>query len=311
MERSLPVAERPRRPEWMKVRAPSADSRYFDVRKLIHGASLNTICEEARCPNIAECWGRGTATFQILGETCTRACRYCYVHSGRPEAPPDPLEPLRLAATAAKMGLKHVVVTSVDRDDVPDRGAGHYAATVRALRHKVPEATIEILTPDFLGVEEEALRTILAERPDVFNHNIETVRRLHARMRGAKASYDKALWLLARAKEVAAYAEPSYPLLTKSGIIVGLGETNDEVVETMRDLREHGVDVVTIGQYLQPSAKHATIDRWVHPDEFRWFREQGEALGFGSVFSGPLVRSSYRADEQRHAAATGRGAVAY
>jgi lipoic acid synthetase len=290
----------------MKVRAPSADSAYFDVRKLIHGASLNTICEEARCPNIAECWGRGTATFQILGETCTRACRYCYVHSGRPEEPPDPLEPLRLAATAAKMSLKHVVVTSVDRDDVPDRGAAHYAATIRALKHKVPEATIEILTPDFLGVEEQALATILAERPDVFNHNIETVRRLHARMRGAKASYDKALWLLERAKELA-----DYPVLTKSGIIVGLGETNDEVVETMRDLREHGVDVVTIGQYLQPSAKHAKIDRWVHPDEFRWFREQGEALGFGTVFSGPLVRSSYRADEQRHAAATGHGAVAY
>ena len=276
------------------------------MRKLIHGASLNTICEEARCPNISECWGRGTATFQILGDTCTRACRYCYVNSGRPEHPPDPLEPLRLAAAAAKMNLKHVVVTSVDRDDVADRGAGHYAATIRALKHKLPEATIEILTPDFLGVEEQALGTILAERPDVFNHNIETARRLHARMRGAKASYDKALWLLERAKELA-----DYPVLTKSGIIVGLGETNDEVVETLRDLRAHGVDVVTIGQYLQPSAKHAKIDRWVHPDEFRWFREQGEALGFGSVFSGPLVRSSYRADEQRHAAATGRGAVAY
>jgi lipoic acid synthetase len=290
----------------MKVRAPSADSRYFDVRKLLHGASLNTICEEARCPNIAECWGRGTATFQILGDTCTRACRYCYVHSGRPDGPPDPLEPLRLAAAAAQMDLKHVVVTSVDRDDLADRGAGHYAATIRALRRKQPDASIEILTPDFLGCEEEALYTVLAERPDVFNHNIETVRRLHARMRGAKASYGKALWLLRRAKEIA-----DYPVLTKSGIIVGLGETNDEVVETMRDLREQGVDVVTIGQYLQPSSKHAKIDRWVHPDEFRWFREQGEALGFGSVFSGPLVRSSYRADEQRHAAENGRGAVAY
>jgi lipoyl synthase len=306
MQSSLPVAERPRRPEWMKVRAPSANGRYFDVKKLIHGASLNTICEEARCPNIAECWGRGTATFQILGETCTRACRYCYVHSGRPESPPDPLEPLRLAQTAKQMGLKHVVVTSVDRDDVPDRGAGHYAATIRALKRAVPHASIEILTPDFLGVEEEALVTILAERPDVFNHNIETVRRLHRRMRGAKASYEKALWLLERAKALA-----EYPVLTKSGIIVGLGETNDEVVGTMRDLRAHGVDVVTIGQYLQPSPKHATIDRWVHPDEFRWFREQGEELGFGSVFAGPLVRSSYRADEQRHAAETGRGAVAY
>ena len=290
----------------MKVRAPSADSRYFEVRNLIHGQSLHTICEEARCPNISECWGRGTATFQILGDTCTRACRYCYVNSGKPEHPPDPLEPLRLAQTAAQMGLKHVVVTSVDRDDVPDRGAGHYAATIRALKNKVPEASVEVLTPDFLGVEEQALRTVLAARPEVFNHNIETVRRLHPRMRGAKASYDKALWLLERAKELA-----DYPVLTKSGIIVGLGETNEEVVETMGDLREHGVDVVTIGQYLQPSSKHAQIDRWVHPDEFRWFREQGEELGFGSVFSGPLVRSSYRADEQRHAAETGRGAVAY
>jgi lipoic acid synthetase len=306
MERSFPVAERPRRPEWMKVRAPSADSRYFDVRKLIHGASLHTICEEARCPNIGECWGRGTATFQILGDTCTRACRYCYVHSGKPDGPPDPLEPLRLAQTAAQMDLKHVVVTSVDRDDLPDRGAAHYAATIRALKRKLPAASVEVLTPDFLGVEEEALRTVLAERPDVFNHNIETVRRLHPRMRGAKASYDTALWLLRRAKELA-----DYPVMTKSGIIVGLGETNEEVVETMRDLRAHGVDVVTIGQYLQPSAQHAKIDRWVHPDEFRWFREQGEELGFGSVFSGPLVRSSYRADEQRQAAETGRGAVAY
>src|SRR5919204_1181821 len=297
MQRSLPVAERPRRPEWMKVRAPSANSQYFDVRKLIHGASLNTICEEARCPNIAECWGRGTATFQILGDTCTRACRYCYVHSGRPEAPPDPLEPLRLAQTAAQMELSHIVVTSVDRDDVADRGAGHYAATIRAIKRKLPQATVEVLTPDFLGVEEAALRTVLAARPDVFNHNIETVRRLHRRMRGAKGNYDGSLSLLARAKELAAY-----PVLTKSGIIVGLGERNDEVVETMRDLRAIGVDVVTIGQYLQPSAKHVAIDRWVHPDEFEWFREQGETLGFGSVFSGPLVRSSYRADEQRAAA---------
>jgi lipoic acid synthetase len=298
VESSLPVAERPRRPEWMKVRAPSADSHYFDVKKLIHGASLNTICEEARCPNIAECWGRGTATFQILGDTCTRACRYCYVHSGKPDSPPDPLEPLRLAQVAAQMKLRHVVVTSVDRDDVADRGASHYAATIRALKAKLPECSVEVLTPDFLGVEEEALHTVLDARPDVFNHNIETVRRLHRQMRGGKADYARALWLLERAKELA-----DYPVLTKSGIIVGLGETNDEVVETLRDLRAHGVDVVTIGQYLQPSSRHAEIDRWV--------REQGEALGFGSVFAGPLVRSSYRADEQRHAAATGRGAVAY
>jgi lipoic acid synthetase len=290
----------------MKVRAPSRDGRYFDVQKLIHGLSLHTICEEAKCPNISECWGRGTATFQILGDTCTRACRYCYVKSGKPSEPVDPLEPLRLAQAAAQMRLKHVVVTSVDRDDVPDRGAGQYAATIRALKAKLPQASVEVLTPDFLGVEEAALQTVIAARPEVFNHNIETVRRLHRQMRGAKASYDTALWLLRRAKEIA-----DYPVLTKSGIIVGLGETNDEVVDTLRDLRAHGVDVVTIGQYLQPSPKHAPIDRWVHPDEFRWFREQGEALGFGTVFSGPLVRSSYRADEQRHAAETGRGAVAY
>jgi len=290
----------------MKVRAPSADSRYFDVKKLIHGASLNTVCEEARCPNIGECWGHGTATFQILGDTCTRACRYCYVNSGRPEHAPDPLEPLRLAQAAAQMALRHVVVTSVDRDDVPDRGAAHFAATIRALHSRLPEAKVEVLTPDFLDVEEEALATVLAARPEVFSHNIETVRRLHRRMRGAKVDYDRALWLLARAKEVA-----DYPVLTKSGIIVGLGETNDEVVETLRELRAHGVDVVTIGQYLQPSSKHTPIDRWVHPDEFRWLREKGEALGFGSVFAGPLVRSSYRADEQRRAAETGRGAVAY
>ncbi|OFW71034.1 MAG: lipoyl synthase [Actinobacteria bacterium RBG_16_68_12] len=290
----------------MKVRAPSAHTRYFQVKSLVHEGQLHTICEEARCPNIGECWGRGTATFQILGDVCTRACRYCYVRSGKPDAPPDPLEPLRLAQAAAQMGLSHVVVTSVDRDDLPDRGAAHYAATIRALRRKLPTANVEILTPDFLGVEEQALATVLDARPDVFGHNIETVRRLHARMRGAKASYDKALWLLRRVKQLA-----DYRVMTKSGIIVGLGETNEEIVETMRDLREHSVDVVTIGQYLQPSPKHATIDRWVHPDEFRWFREQGEELGFGSVFSGPLVRSSYRADEQRHAAETGRGAVAY
>jgi lipoic acid synthetase len=306
MNTSQPVSERPRRPEWMKVRAPSAEGRYFDVKKLLHGASLNTVCEEARCPNIAECWGKGTATFQILGETCTRACRYCFVHSGKPEHAPDPLEPLRLAQAAAQMGLKHVVVTSVDRDDVDDRGAGHFAATIRALKARVPGCSVEVLTPDFLGVEEQALTTVIGARPEVFSHNIETVRRLHRRMRGAKASYDGALRLLQRAKEIA-----PYPVLTKSGIIVGLGETNDEIVETMRDLRSHRVDVVTIGQYLQPSSTHTEIDRWVHPDEFRWLREQGEALGFGSVFAGPLVRSSYRADEQKHAADSGLGAVAY
>lgn len=277
----------------MKVRAPSAGTRFAEVKSLIRGHRLHTICEEARCPNIAECWGRGTATYQILGDTCTRACRYCYVRSGKPDGPPDPLEPLRVAQSARQLSLTHVVVTSVDRDDLPDRGAGHFAATIRALRAKLPDASVEVLTPDFLDVEEAALRTVLAERPEVFNHNIETVRRLHPRMRGAKASYDRALWLLRRAREIA-----DYPVLTKSGIIVGLGETNDEILQTLRDLRDHDVDVVTIGQYLQPSPRHAPIDRWVHPDEFRMFRVEGERMGFRSVFSGPLVRSSYRADEQ-------------
>ena len=203
METSLPVAERPRRPEWMKVRAPSRRLAVLQRPQALHGQRLHTICEEARCPNIAECWGRGTATFQILGDTCTRACRYCYVNSGKPESPPDPLEPLRLAHAAAQMELRHVVVTSVDRDDLPDKGAAHYAATIRALKAKLPDASVEVLTPDFLGYEEEALQIVLGARPEVFNHNIETVRRLHRRMRGAKASYDKALWLLRRAKEVA------------------------------------------------------------------------------------------------------------
>jgi lipoyl synthase len=184
-----------RRPEWMGIRVPSREGRYGEVRSLVRGLSLHTICEEAHCPNISECWGHGTATFQILGDTCTRACRYCYVHSGRPNAPPDHLEPLRVAQASAKLGLQHVVVTSVDRDDLPDRGAGHFAATIRAIRAKVPQATIEVLTPDFAGVEEEAIRVIVAACPE-FNHNIETVRRLHPRMRGAKASYDGALQLL-------------------------------------------------------------------------------------------------------------------
>ena len=298
---SLPVGDRPRRPEWMKVRAPSADSLYGDVRKLLHSQHLHTVCEEAHCPNVGECWGRGTAAFQILGDTCTRACRYCNVRSGKPQGPPDPDEPRRLAEAAARMKLRHVVVTSVDRDDLPDRGAGHYAATIRALKELLPTASIEVLTPDFAGFEEQALALVLAERPEVFNHNIETVRRLHARMRGSKANYARSLQLLTRAGEVA-----GYPVATKSGLMVGLGETNEEVVETLRDLRAHGVEIVTIGQYLQPTTKHTPIDRWVHPDEFGSFRDLGRELGFNSVFSAPLVRSSYRAEEQRLSADANR-----
>jgi lipoic acid synthetase len=293
MDKSLPVSDRPRRPEWMKVRAPSADSLYGDVRRLLHGQHLHTVCEEAHCPNVGECWGRGTAAFQILGDTCTRACRYCNVHSGKPAGPPDPDEPRRLAETVVQMRLRHVVVTSVDRDDLPDRGAGQFAATIKALEQLAPGASVEVLTPDFVGFEEEALALVLAERPEVFNHNIETVRRLHRKMRGAKASYDGSLRLLARAREIA-----DYPLVSKSGLMVGLGETNEEVAETLGDLRRHGVEIVTIGQYLQPTSRHTPIERWVHPDEFFSFSELGRELGFRSVFAAPLVRSSYRADEQ-------------
>jgi lipoic acid synthetase len=286
----------------MKVRAPSADGRYFDVKKLIHGAGLHTVCEEARCPNIGECWGAGTATFQIMGDTCTRACRYCAVNSAKRGEPLDPLEPGRLAAAAARMGLRHVVVTSVDRDDLDDRGAEHWARTIRALRRRMPTAGVEVLTPDFLGREEEALVTVLGAHPTVFNHNIETVRRVQPRVR-IKGDYDRALWLLRRAREVWDERWPERgPLMVKSGIVAGMGETDDEIVETLADLRAHGVDVVTIGQYLQPTERHLPLDRWVPLDSFRRFRAAGEQMGFGSVFSGPLVRSSYRAEEQQLAA---------
>jgi lipoic acid synthetase len=290
------------RPPWMRVRMPSPGSRYTELEGILRGDGLHSVCEEARCPNIGECFGRGTATFQIMGDTCTRACRYCAVLSGKHGDPLDPLEPGKVASAAARMGLNHVVVTSVDRDDLPDRGAEHWAKTVRALRRRLPEATIEVLTPDFLGHEEEALATVLESGPDVFNHNIETCRRIQPKVR-IKGDYERALHLLRRAREMWNERYPDRgPLLTKSGIVAGMGETDGEIIETMRDLREHDVDVVTIGQYLQPSPRHLPLDRWVPLESFRRFREEGEAMGFGSVFSGPLVRSSYRADEQQLAA---------
>ena len=290
------------RPPWMTVRAPSTRSRFGELVEIVREGNLHTVCEEARCPNIGECWGRGTATFQIMGETCTRACRYCAVRSRKVGDELDVLEPAKVAAAAEKMGLRHVVVTSVDRDDLADRGAGHWAQTIRALRRRCPEANIEVLVPDFLGFEEEALQVVLEAAPDVFNHNIETCRRVQPIVR-IKGDYDRALWLLARAKELWAERWPERgTLMTKSGIVAGMGETDDEVVETMRDLRAHGVDVVTIGQYLQPTEKHLQLDRWVPLTSFRRFREEGEKLGFGTVFAGPLVRSSYRAEEQTLAA---------
>ncbi len=290
------------RPPWMTVRAPSTRSRFGELSEIVREGNLHTVCEEARCPNIGECWGRGTATFQIMGETCTRACRYCAVRSRKVGEDLDLLEPAKVAAAAEKMGLRHVVVTSVDRDDLPDRGAGHWAQTIRALRRRVPEANVEVLVPDFLGFEEEALAIVLEAAPDVFNHNIETCRRVQPTVR-IKGDYDRALWLLARAKELWAERWPERgTLMTKSGIVAGMGETDDEVIETMRDLRAHGVDVVTIGQYLQPTEKHLQLDRWVPLTSFRRFREEGEKMGFGTVFAGPLVRSSYRAEEQTLAA---------
>ena len=289
------------KPPWLKVRAPGGE-RYAWIKEQARTRKLHTVCEEARCPNIGECWGRGTATFQIMGDTCTRACRYCAVNSAKRGDPLDPLEPGRLAAAAQRMGLHHVVVTSVDRDDLEDRGAEHWARTIRALRRRLPAAGIEVLTPDFLGREEESLLTVLGAHPTVFNHNIETVRRIQPRVR-IKGDYDRALWLLRRAREVWDEHWPERgPLMVKSGIVAGMGETDDEIVDTLKDLRAHGVDVVTIGQYLQPTERHLPLARWVPLDSFRRFREAGDQMGFGSVFSGPLVRSSYRAEEQQLAA---------
>jgi lipoic acid synthetase len=295
----------------MRVRAASPGSRFEELNGIVRENGLTTVCEEAGCPNIGECWGRGTATFQILGDTCTRACRYCAVNSAKRGEDVDPLEPAKLAAAAERMGLRHLVITSVDRDDLPDLGAGHWAQTIRALRRRNPELQVEVLVPDFLGDEDRGMLTVLEAEPHVYNHNIETVRRIQPKVR-IKGDYDRALHILLRAKELWAENFPERgPLLTKSGIIVGMGETDDEVIETLRDLRAHDVDVVTIGQYLQPTEKHLPLDRWVPLDSFRRFREAGMELGFGSVFAGPLVRSSYRAEEQRLAAEGGSRVVAY
>ncbi len=299
------------RPAWMRVRSASPGSRFDELTGIVREAGLHTVCEEAGCPNIGECWGRGTATFQILGDTCTRACRYCAVNSAKGGEDVDPLEPAKVAAAAQRMGLRHVVVTSVDRDDLPDKGAGHWAQTIRALRRRNPELQVEVLVPDFLGREDEAMLTVLEAEPHVYNHNIETVRRIQPKVR-IKGDYDRALHILRRAGELWTEHFPERgPLLTKSGIIGGMGETDDEVIETLRDLRAYDVDVVTIGQYLQPSERHLPLDRWVPLESFRRFREAGMELGFGSVFAGPLVRSSYRAEEQRLAAEGGSRVVAY
>jgi lipoic acid synthetase len=275
------------KPPWIKVGAPG--TRDFDAtRAVLRAQRLVTVCEEAACPNIGECWGKRHATFMIMGDTCTRACAFCNVRTGKPGAL-DPDEPARVAAATAALGLAHVVVTSVDRDDLPDGGAAHFAATIEAIRAACPSASIEVLTPDFLR-KDGALEIVVQAKPDVFNHNIETVPSLYRRIRPG-ADYRASLNLLRRAKAL----DPS--LFTKSGMMVGLGEREEEVLQVMDDLRAAEVDFLTIGQYLQPTRKHAAIDRFVTPEEFQSYKRAAEARGFLLVASSPLTRSSHHAGE--------------
>ena len=281
------VAPRLTKPAWIRVRAPGSPAHAETVR-ILREHGLTTVCEEAGCPNIGECWAKRHATFMIMGDTCTRACAFCNVRTGLPRAL-DPNEPGHVAAAVRALGLSHVVVTSVDRDDLAEGGAGHFAKVISAIRTAVPRATIEVLTPDFLR-KNGALETVVAAAPDVFNHNLETVPRLYLRIRPG-ARYFHSLRLLQRAKEL----EPR--LFTKSGIMVGLGETREEVMQVMDDLRSAGVDFLTIGQYLQPSQRHARVERFVPPDEFDGLRRIALAKGFAMVAASPLTRSSYHAGE--------------
>jgi lipoic acid synthetase len=277
-----------RLPDWIKVRV-SEGEHYKELRRLVHAQNLHTVCEEAQCPNIFDCWNRGTATFMILGDVCTRACRFCAVTSGRPSEL-DIGEPLRVAESIAQLKLRHAVITSVDRDDLRDGGAEIFARTIRAVRRRSPGTTIEVLTPDFQG-NQNAIRTVAEARPDIFNHNTETVPRLYARIR-PKAVYLNSLGLLRYVKQV------DSRLLTKSGVMVGLGESKPELLHVFRDMRAHGVDILTIGQYLRPSRKHAEVVRYYEPPEFQELKAAALEMGFGHVESGALVRSSYHADEQ-------------
>ncbi len=274
-----------RKPEWIRVRAPSS-GEYGETRAIVRQHGLHTVCEEAGCPNIGECWTKRHATMMIMGDTCTRACAFCNVKTGLPDAL-DRAEPERVADAVAKLGLEHVVITSVDRDDLADGGAAHFAATIRAIRAAAPAATIEILTPDFLR-KEGALEVVVEAKPDVFNHNLETVPGLYLRIRPG-ARYFHSLRLLQRVKEL----DPT--MFTKSGIMVGLGEEREEVLQLMDDLRSAEVDFLTIGQYLQPSRKHAEVKRYVSPDEFKGYETTAYAKGFLLVSSTPLTRSSYHA----------------
>ncbi|HLE97262.1 MAG TPA: lipoyl synthase [Candidatus Thermoplasmatota archaeon] len=278
-----------RLPVWLKVSPPSGPN-YGRIKGLLREHDLHTVCEEARCPNVAECWSGGTATFMLLGDTCTRGCRFCAVKTAARPLPPDPAEPVKLAASIAALGLRYVVLTSVDRDDLADQGAEHFAACVRELKRRDPSLLVETLTPDFRG-ETGLVDVVLGAGVDVFANNLETVRRLTASVRDARAGYDQTLGVLAHAKQ----ARPS--VVTKSSLMLGLGETEDEVVEAMRDLRRVGCEVLTLGQYLRPSGWHLPVERYLPPEEFDRFREVGESLGFLYVASGPFVRSSYKAGE--------------
>ena len=278
-----------RKPEWIRVRAGGGE-RFAAVKRALREAKLHTVCEEASCPNIGECFGHGTATFMIMGDLCTRRCPFCDVAHGRPQ-PLDAEEPRHLAETIAAMQLKYVVITSVDRDDLRDGGAAHFAECIRAVRAATPATRIEILTPDFRGRMERALDALDSSLPDVMNHNLETVPRLYRKARPG-SDYAHSLKLLAQFKA----RHPAIP--TKSGLMVGLGETADEILAVMRDLREHCVEMLTIGQYLQPSRHHLPVERYAHPDEFRFFESEAARMGFTNAACAPLVRSSYHADRQ-------------
>lgn len=282
------IGVRRRVPEWIKVRAHRGEE-FQKLEHLVRDQHLHTVCEEARCPNIYDCWNRRTATFMILGDVCTRACRFCAVTSGRP-VELDLGEPLRVALSVAQLGLRHAVITSVDRDDLRDGGAGIFARTIRAIRRQSPATSVEVLTPDFQG-DGAAIAKVVAAAPDIFNHNTETVPRLYRRIR-PRAVYERSLGLLREVKRL----DPD--LVTKSGLMVGLGETHDELLGVFRDMREHGIDVLTVGQYLQPSPKHAPVERYYEPREFVELKQAALEMGFEHVESGALVRSSYHADEQ-------------
>ena len=280
------------KPAWIRVRAQSESSRFGEIKTILREHRLHTVCEEASCPNIGECFGKGTATFMILGDLCTRRCPFCDVAHGRPQAP-DADEPNNLAHTIAALKLKYVVITSVDRDDLRDGGAGHFAACIRAVRELSPMTRIEVLVPDFRGRLDAALDVFAANAPDVMNHNLETVPRLYKQARPG-ADYAHSLRLLKDFKT----RHPGVP--TKSGLMVGLGETDDEILAVMRDLRKHDVDMLTVGQYLQPSGHHLPVLRYPHPDVFTAFATAAQEMGFAHAACGPMVRSSYHADQQAH-----------